>query len=238
MALVVHREAAPVQALVVGDDHPAVAAGDRLVLVEAVRRPIVPMPPTPRPPYDAPKAWAQSSTRGIPCRSATAFNSFSRAGAPSMWTTMIALRPRCDPGFDVDRVQVERPVDLGQDRDGAGVDDGRDRGHECEPGHDDLVAGTDAEAQQREPQAARPAAAEAEPVSDAGERGDLLLHPAALGAERGVVRRAVPAEVADSCSTSRTSAISSSPISSTPGPGMRASLSVQAIAQHRTSPIS
>ena len=49
MALVVHREAALVQRLVVGHDHPAVAAGDRLVLVEAVHVPAAPIPPTPTP---------------------------------------------------------------------------------------------------------------------------------------------------------------------------------------------
>src|SRR3954471_13617175 len=37
MALVVDREAPFEERVVVGDEHPAIAAGDRLVLVEAVR---------------------------------------------------------------------------------------------------------------------------------------------------------------------------------------------------------
>ena len=54
-------------------------------------------------------------------------------------------RARRDARLDVGRVEVERIVDLGEDRQGAGIHDRRDRGHVREPGHDHLIARPDAE---------------------------------------------------------------------------------------------
>ena len=57
-----------------------------------------------------------------------------------------ALDPRTHPAGHVGRVQVERVrVDIGEDRCGAGVDDGRGRRHEGQRRHDDLVTRSDAE---------------------------------------------------------------------------------------------
>ena len=89
---------------------------------------------------------------------------------------------------------MNESVDLGKHRHGPGEDDGRDRGDEREPRHDDLVARADAETEQRHEQAARATAVQAQAVAHARERGDLLLDMADLGPEPRVVLPPVAAE--------------------------------------------
>ncbi len=195
MALVVHREAALVEVLVVGHEQAAVAAGDRLELVEAER-------PDLADPADAPALVARAGGLGAvldewdpvlvgdrlelgePSRRAEHVDDEDRRG------------PRGDLRLDVSGVQVERVVDLGQDRRGAGVHDRRDRRHIREARDDHLVARADAEPEQGDPQGRRAAAAQAERVADPGEPGHLLLDVVDLRREVRIVGRAVPAQVA------------------------------------------
>ena len=91
-----------------------------------------------------------------------------------------------DLGLDVVRVEVERLVDLGEDRRRAGIDDRRDRGHIGEARDDDLVAGADPEAEQRDPQGGRATAVQGEAVPHAREPGDLLLDVVDLRPKAGL----------------------------------------------------
>ena len=102
--------------------------------------------------------------------------------------------PWRDLRFHVGRIEVEGLVDLGENRRSARVDDRRDRGDVREAGHDHLVAGSHAEAQERDPDRGRAAAVEGQGVSDAGCPGDRLLDVMDLRPERRVVRRAIPAQ--------------------------------------------
>ena len=52
---------------------------------------MVPIEPTMRPLYLAPWAWAQSSTTGSPCFSASAMMGSMSAGSPAMCATTMAL---------------------------------------------------------------------------------------------------------------------------------------------------
>jgi len=192
--LVVHGEAAPIEILVVGDDHPAVATGDRLELVEA------------EDPDLADAAHAAATVAGpeglgavLDQGDAMAVGNGPQLGQPRRVAQHVDRhdrpRPRRDARLHVDRVEVERLVDLGQDGQGPGIHDGGDRRDEGEARHDDLVAGADPEPGQRQPDAARPGI-HGERVGHAGQPGDLLLEMPYAGAEGRVVVRAVATQEA------------------------------------------
>ena len=195
VTLIVDGEEPSVQVLVIGDDHAAVATGDGLVLVEAVD-------PGGADPADAltlvcrPEGLRAvfDQRDAVPVRDV--LDLIEPGGRAEHVDGDDRLGPRGDPRLDVGRVEVERIVDLGQDRRRPGVDDRRDRGDERETGNDDLIARPDSQAQQRQPEPAGAAAAQAKRVLDPGERRDLLLDVTDLGAERRVVGAAIPAEVA------------------------------------------
>ena len=92
-----------------------------------------------------------------------------------------------DLRLDIDGIEVEGLVDLGKDRRRAGIDDRGDRRDVRETGNDHLVAGPDAEAQERDPECGRAAAVKGQPVADTRELGDRPLDRVHLRAERGVV---------------------------------------------------
>ena len=100
-----------------------------------------------------------------------------------------------DPRLDVDRVEVERVVDLGEHRCRPGVDDRRHRRNEREPGDDDFVAGADAECRQQDPDRTG-AGVDRDRMTDADQLGDAVLERQHLGAEGGIIVGAISAEVA------------------------------------------
>ena len=193
VALVVDREHPTVEVLVVGDDHPAVAARDRLVFVEAV---------------DAGRADAAHPLAlvGRAERLRAVLDDGDAVAIRDILEFIESGRrtehmhdddrpsPRRDPRLDIGRIEVERIVDLRQDRERAGVDDRRDRCHVREAGNDDLVAGADAQAHERHQQSARAAAAQPEAEADAGQPRDVLLDLPDLGPEIRVVLPAVSAQ--------------------------------------------
>ena len=169
VALIVDREESAVQLLIVGDDHAAVAAGDGLVLVEAVDAgrpdPADPLPLVRR---------TERLGAVLDERDAVAIGDVLELVEPRRRAEHVddedGLGPGRDARLHIGRIEVERVVDLGQDRDATGIDDGGDRGDERETGDDHLVAGPDADPEQRHEQAARPTAVQTQAVADAGER--------------------------------------------------------------------
>ena len=122
VALVVHGEGAPIERLVVGDEHASIAAGDRLELVEAVG----PDGPVRADPATAvgraerlravldqgePVPVGHRSQLGDPARVAEHVDHDDRPG------------PWGDPRLDIGWVEVERLVDLSEDGPRPGVDD-------------------------------------------------------------------------------------------------------------------
>ena len=195
MALVVHREGALVQAVVVGHDHAAVAARDRLELVEAERA---------GRPEAADAAALVGRAEGLGAvldeRDAVTVGDRLELVDPGRAAEHVddqdAGRARRDLRLDVGRIEIEGLVDLGQDRRRARVHDRGDRGDVREARDDDLVAGADAQAEERDPQRGRAAAVEGERVLHAGQLGDGLLDVMHLCPEGRVVGRPVAAQVA------------------------------------------
>ena len=193
MPLVVKAEETPVGRLVAGHHHAAVARRDRLVDVEAVSAGI------PNRPYGAALVAGAKRLRAVldqqefvlvgnrlqlvqPRRIAEHMHGHDGLGA------------RRDLALHVGRVQIERAVDLRQDRNRPRIDDRRDAGNEGVSGHNDLVARTHPQPDQRHQQR-RGSGVHRHGVGHADALGHFLLKFDDLGLEPRIVGAPVSVQI-------------------------------------------
>ena len=156
-----------------------------------LKHPMAPIVPTVRPPDVARYAWAQSSTTGTRCLSATVMISPISHGLPNRCVTTIAfVRSLSRVGDRVGGDVTRAGIDVGEHRDGALVEDRRQRAHVGDGSGNDLVARLGIEGRHggmNRRRAGRAGARMARPEYARKLLGQELDHSAFCGSERSAL---------------------------------------------------